>query len=103
MGAEPPPADRAGILRVILSAVVDLAGMFVAFRAVHKRATRRKRRAKDAEHAHKARGVAGELSPPDDSTVAHCIHCGRSVDDIRTLGCGGLNRKGKCPDPTRSR
>jgi hypothetical protein len=89
--------DAAHLVRSVLSAALEIAGMLVALRAIHRRTTRKRRAAKASADSLAARALANDLSRAGGPAVTHCIHCGRSFRDVETLGCGGTDRKGKCP------
>lgn len=96
MGGQSPETERSNILRIVLSAVVDLAGVLVAFWRVHRRITRHKGRPAPSVDGDENRGVASPISGPGDFPLTHCIYCGRTAADVRALGCGGTDRKGQC-------
>jgi len=97
MPTEPGPAEGPNVLRTLLRALVDFAGLLVAIRPLFRRATRHKHRPHHANDTHETRGVALPVGDPGYPPVTHCVHCGRALADVRTLGCGGVNRKGICP------
>lgn len=41
-------------------------------------------------------GVACPVCAPGMPANAFCLFCGRIAGDVRTLGCGGTDRKGRC-------
>lgn len=94
--------EGAGVLRALLRAAVEVAGLFLAARRVHKRYRARKRARPETNATRRASALAAANRETDNPKVTHCLFCGRSDRDARTYGCGDPNLEGPCPMPHRS-
>lgn len=97
MAQEPTPTNGTGSLRSLLRILPEVIGVFVALWRHRKRSGRPRPRPRHKDNPEPPSIVAYKLGRPDDPSVTNCVLCHRSIADVGTLGCGGINRKGQCP------